>query len=186
MDQASSAFAGASFHCYEGTVDQQQDFINRYPNKEVYFTECSGIYNTDWWEDLKVRFFYPFLTLRSKPPSHSGTWTVCKPSLARPTVNGSVLTGRLFSLVSSAHHHAPHVRSCCGTSLWIPMAFRNSLEPRVVPIPTTPAEASLTSMAQTGSSTKNVSRCAFYPDQTFTRRIFPLEQTTLSLIRARR
>jgi len=24
-------------------------------SKEIYFTECSGTYGTDWWSDMKVR-----------------------------------------------------------------------------------------------------------------------------------
>ena len=53
MDQASSAFAGVSFHCYAGNVNQQDLFRNRYPNKEVYFTECAGTLGSDWWQDIK-------------------------------------------------------------------------------------------------------------------------------------
>ncbi|KDQ52426.1 glycoside hydrolase family 30 protein [Jaapia argillacea MUCL 33604] len=53
MQQASSAFAGVSFHCYAGTVDEQADFYAQYPQKEIYFTECSGTYGSDWWCDIK-------------------------------------------------------------------------------------------------------------------------------------
>ncbi|EEB89682.1 hypothetical protein MPER_12194 [Moniliophthora perniciosa FA553] len=55
MDAAPNAFAGVAFHCYAGSVSQQDQFRNRYPNKEVYFTECSGTLGSDWWTDLKVR-----------------------------------------------------------------------------------------------------------------------------------
>ncbi|KZO96858.1 glycoside hydrolase family 30 protein [Calocera viscosa TUFC12733] len=48
-----NAFAGASFHCYSGTVDQQMSFYNAFPNKEVHFTECIGTYGSDWWSDIK-------------------------------------------------------------------------------------------------------------------------------------
>ncbi|PSR70551.1 hypothetical protein PHLCEN_2v13590 [Hermanssonia centrifuga] len=53
MQQAQDAFAGVAFHCYSGTVDQQNTFHNAYPNKEIYFTECTGEYGSDWWSDIK-------------------------------------------------------------------------------------------------------------------------------------
>lgn len=43
-----------SFHCYAGTVDEQNDFHNQFPTKEIYFTECSGTLGSDWWSDIKV------------------------------------------------------------------------------------------------------------------------------------
>jgi O-glycosyl hydrolase len=46
-------YSGAAFHCYAGSVDAQQQFINAYPNKEVYFTECTGTTGTDWWGNIK-------------------------------------------------------------------------------------------------------------------------------------
>ncbi len=54
MNDASSAFAGVAFHCYLGTPFQQDSFHSTYPNKEIYFTECSGQYGSDWWGDIKV------------------------------------------------------------------------------------------------------------------------------------
>ncbi|KAI0789818.1 glycoside hydrolase [Abortiporus biennis] len=53
MQQASSAFAGASFHCYGGSVSDQDTFHNAFPTKEIYFTECSGTMGSDWWSDIK-------------------------------------------------------------------------------------------------------------------------------------
>ncbi|KAH7929968.1 glycoside hydrolase family 30 protein [Leucogyrophana mollusca] len=53
MQQAGSAFAGVAFHCYEGTVSEQAKFTSQYPDKEVYFTECSGENGSDWWSDIK-------------------------------------------------------------------------------------------------------------------------------------
>ncbi|KAG1839309.1 glycoside hydrolase family 30 protein [Suillus subalutaceus] len=54
MQQAGSAFDGVSFHCYQGSVSDQASFTSQYPNKEVYFTECSGTLGSDWWSDIKV------------------------------------------------------------------------------------------------------------------------------------
>ena len=55
MNQASGSFAGAAFHCYGGNVANQDSFHNAYPNKEIYFTECTGSFGSDWWSDIKVR-----------------------------------------------------------------------------------------------------------------------------------
>jgi len=53
MNDAASPFAGASFHCYEGSYPQMANFSNVYPNKEMYFTECTGTLGTDWWSNIK-------------------------------------------------------------------------------------------------------------------------------------
>ena len=72
MTNAGNAFSGVAFHCYAGDVSQQDTFHNAFPNKvqwyfdvfnsysqvtpqEIYFTECSGTYGSDWWSDMKVR-----------------------------------------------------------------------------------------------------------------------------------
>jgi len=53
MQQAGDAFDGVSFHCYEGDVSNQEQFTSQFPDKEVYFTECSGTLGSDWWTDIK-------------------------------------------------------------------------------------------------------------------------------------
>ena len=54
LQAATNAFTGAAFHCYGGNYEDQQSFVNAFPNKEVYFTECSGTMGSDWWSDIKV------------------------------------------------------------------------------------------------------------------------------------
>lgn len=54
MQQAPNAFAGVAFHCYAGNVAQQDSFHTAFPQKEIYFTECTGTYGSDWWSDIKV------------------------------------------------------------------------------------------------------------------------------------
>ena len=54
MEDAESAFSGVSFHCYSGNVSEQNDFHTAYPTKEIYLTECTGTYGSDWWSDIKV------------------------------------------------------------------------------------------------------------------------------------
>lgn len=55
MNNAANAFAGVAFHCYDGNVAQQDVFHSAYPGKEIYFTECTGQYGTDYWSNIKVR-----------------------------------------------------------------------------------------------------------------------------------
>ncbi|GLB39559.1 putative glycosyl hydrolase 30 family protein [Lyophyllum shimeji] len=53
MQDAPNAFAGVAFHCYAGSVSNQDAFHNAYPSKEIYFTECTGTIGSDWWGDIK-------------------------------------------------------------------------------------------------------------------------------------
>ncbi|KII83681.1 glycoside hydrolase family 30 protein [Plicaturopsis crispa FD-325 SS-3] len=53
MDSAASSFDGVAFHCYAGDVSEQSNFTSKYPNKEVFFTECAGTIGTDWWTNIK-------------------------------------------------------------------------------------------------------------------------------------
>jgi glucosylceramidase len=39
---ANQYIAGSAFHCYAGNVANQANVYNAYPNKEIWFTECSG------------------------------------------------------------------------------------------------------------------------------------------------
>ncbi|KAI0052463.1 glycoside hydrolase family 30 protein [Auriscalpium vulgare] len=54
MQQAGGAFDGVQFHCYSGSVGQQDTFHNQFPTKDIYFTECSGTFGSDWWSDIKA------------------------------------------------------------------------------------------------------------------------------------
>jgi O-glycosyl hydrolase len=42
-----------SFHCYAGNFQNQADFTQAYPDKEVYMTECTGTIGSDFWADIK-------------------------------------------------------------------------------------------------------------------------------------
>ena len=54
MKDAGDSFAGAAFHCYAGNVGDQDKFHSAYPDKDIYFTECTGTFHGNWWSDLKV------------------------------------------------------------------------------------------------------------------------------------
>ncbi|KAJ7500442.1 glycoside hydrolase family 30 protein [Mycena galericulata] len=53
MDSYGDAFDGVAFHCYGGTVDEQDQFYQAYPNKDIHFTECTGMDGSDWWGDIQ-------------------------------------------------------------------------------------------------------------------------------------
>ncbi|KAF7353903.1 Glycoside hydrolase [Mycena venus] len=52
MKSHSDVFDGVAFHCYGGKVAFQDDFFKTFPNKDLYFTECTGMDGTDWWDDV--------------------------------------------------------------------------------------------------------------------------------------
>jgi len=53
INDASNAFDGVAFHCYAGDVSDQNNFHTKFPQKEIYFTECTGTIGSDWWSDIK-------------------------------------------------------------------------------------------------------------------------------------
>ena len=51
--QAAQYAAGAAFHCYGGSVNQQSVTRNAYPAKDLWFTECSGTAGSGFAYDLR-------------------------------------------------------------------------------------------------------------------------------------
>lgn len=49
---ASSYVAGSAFHCYAGDVSAQSTVKTAYPNKDIWFTECSGTVGSNFASDL--------------------------------------------------------------------------------------------------------------------------------------
>ncbi|EIN08490.1 glycoside hydrolase [Punctularia strigosozonata HHB-11173 SS5] len=88
VDNSPNVFAGASFHCYAGTVDQQGSFISAHPNKEVYFTECAGTIGSDFWSDLKFNMDNIILGSQEHGSSSGLFW-----SLAGDASGGPILPG---------------------------------------------------------------------------------------------
>ena len=80
MEDAPNAFSGVAFHCYSGSVSEQDTFHTAYPQKEIYFTECSGVEGSDWWSDIKVRplFIGSMTKVDIDKQLHSGTWIICE------------------------------------------------------------------------------------------------------------
>ena len=61
-------------------MSNQDTFYNAYPNKEIYFTECSGTMGSDWWSDIKVRphIVFSFSEIANIRPLSSGTSITCR------------------------------------------------------------------------------------------------------------
>ncbi|KAJ6517693.1 glycoside hydrolase family 30 protein [Mycena vulgaris] len=53
MQDDGGSYDGVAFHCYSGTVANQDLFHNAFPTKNIYLTECSGTIGSDWWSDIK-------------------------------------------------------------------------------------------------------------------------------------
>ncbi|KAH9922871.1 glycoside hydrolase [Epithele typhae] len=89
MQDAPDAFSGVSFHCYSGSVSQQDTFHSAYPQKEIYFTECSGVQGSDWWSDIK--WYMDNLFIGSiEHSSHSGLmWNLALDGNGSPMLPGT-------------------------------------------------------------------------------------------------
>ncbi|KAG1821411.1 glycoside hydrolase family 30 protein [Suillus variegatus] len=88
MQQAGSAFDGVSFHCYRGSVSDQALFTSQYPNKEVYFTECSGTLGSDWWNDIKWYTDNIFIGSISYGSSSGLMWNLALDGSGQPSLPG--------------------------------------------------------------------------------------------------
>ncbi|KAF9221819.1 glycoside hydrolase family 30 protein [Gyrodon lividus] len=89
MQQAESAFDGVSFHCYEGSVSDQAEFTSQYPNKEVFFTECSGTLGSDWWSDIKWYMDNLFIGSLAYGSSTGLMWNLALDGNGNPILSGS-------------------------------------------------------------------------------------------------
>lgn len=58
--RANPFVAGVAWHCYAGDVEAQTPVRDAYPDKDVFFTECSG---GDWAPDWSDSFGWTFRTL---------------------------------------------------------------------------------------------------------------------------
>ncbi|KAL4065635.1 glycoside hydrolase family 30 protein [Scleroderma yunnanense] len=89
MQQAGSAFDGVSFHCYQGSVNQQAQFTSLYPNKEVYLTECSGTIGSDWWSDIKWYMDNLFIGSLTYGSSSGLMWNLALDGNGNPKLAGT-------------------------------------------------------------------------------------------------
>lgn len=61
--KASKWIAGTAFHCYYGDPSAQTELHNQFPNKDIWFTECSGSHGVD---DPPAKFFRDTLTWHAR------------------------------------------------------------------------------------------------------------------------
>ncbi|KII83682.1 glycoside hydrolase family 30 protein [Plicaturopsis crispa FD-325 SS-3] len=93
MNTAASAFAGVAFHCYSGSVSEQASFTSKYPNKEVYFTECAGTIGTDWWSDIKWYMDNLFIGSLNYGSSTGLMWSLAADGNGNPKLPGTTSCG---------------------------------------------------------------------------------------------
>ncbi|KAI0270572.1 glycoside hydrolase [Gloeopeniophorella convolvens] len=93
MQQAEDAFAGVQFHCYSGSVSDQDTFHVQYPTKEIYLTECTGTFGSDWWSDIKWYMDNLFIGA-FEHNSHSGLmWNIALDGNGNPKLPGTTSCG---------------------------------------------------------------------------------------------
>ncbi|KAF5362729.1 hypothetical protein D9758_011677 [Tetrapyrgos nigripes] len=89
LQAAPNSFAGAAFHCYGGSVSQQDTFVNAFPNKEVYFTECAGTIGSDWWSDIKWYMDNIFIGALEHGSSTGLMWNIALDGNGNPRLPGA-------------------------------------------------------------------------------------------------
>lgn len=89
MASYGSAFAGVAFHCYEGTVNQQDSFHNAYPNKEIYQTECTGTIGSDYWQDIKWYMDNLFIGALEHNARTAAMWILAADGNGNPKLPGT-------------------------------------------------------------------------------------------------
>ncbi|KAI0734077.1 glycoside hydrolase superfamily [Fomitopsis betulina] len=89
MEDYASPFDGVSFHCYAGAVGDQVTFHNAYPDKNVYFTECSGAIGSDWWTDIKWYLNNIFIGAVNNWSRNGAMWNLALDGSGQPELPGS-------------------------------------------------------------------------------------------------
>ncbi|KAF8174701.1 glucan endo-1,6-beta-glucosidase [Mycena galopus ATCC 62051] len=89
MEAAPNAFDGVAFHCYAGDVSAQLTFQAAYPDKEIFFTECSGTLGSDWWSDIKWYMDNIFITGLTDGASTGLMWNIALDGNGDPGLPGS-------------------------------------------------------------------------------------------------
>ncbi|KAJ7709550.1 glycoside hydrolase superfamily [Mycena rosella] len=87
------SFAGASFHCYGGIVGQIDSFRSAFPAKEIHMTECSGVYGTDWWNDIKWYSDNLFIGGPEHYAKSSMMWNIALDGNGKPMLPGATSCG---------------------------------------------------------------------------------------------
>lgn len=89
MQAAGAAFDGVAFHCYGGSVDQQDTFNKLFPNKEIYMTQCTGTIGTNWWGDLKWYMNNIFIGSVTRNAQAALMWNLALDGTGSPKLPGT-------------------------------------------------------------------------------------------------
>ncbi|KAL0952777.1 hypothetical protein HGRIS_007001 [Hohenbuehelia grisea] len=93
LQAGGNAFDGVAFHCYAGTVDQQDAFHSKFPDKEIYFTECSGTFGSDWWSDIKWYMDNLFIGSITHNAHSALMWNIALDGKGNPKLPGTSSCG---------------------------------------------------------------------------------------------
>ncbi|TFY64333.1 hypothetical protein EVJ58_g2700 [Rhodofomes roseus] len=89
MKDAGDSFAGAAFHCYAGSVSDQDKFHDAYPDKDIYFTECTGSFNGDFWSDLQWYLNNIFIGAVNHNSKNGAMWNLVLDGSGQPLLPGT-------------------------------------------------------------------------------------------------
>ncbi|EPT00467.1 hypothetical protein FOMPIDRAFT_88424 [Fomitopsis schrenkii] len=89
MQDNEGAFDGVSFHCYAGSVGDQETFRKAYPDKNIYFTECSGTIGSDWWTDIKWYLSNIFIGAVNNWSRNGAMWNLALDGSGQPELPSS-------------------------------------------------------------------------------------------------
>lgn len=89
MKSYGNAFTGAAFHCYEGSVRQQDDFADAFLDKEIYVTECTGTVGSDYWQDIKWYMDNLFIGAVEHGARTAMMWNLVADSAGNPKLPGT-------------------------------------------------------------------------------------------------
>ncbi|RDB15100.1 Endo-1,6-beta-D-glucanase [Hypsizygus marmoreus] len=93
IQDGGDAFDGIAFHCYGGTVKQQDDFHKKYPTKEIYMTECTGTFGSDWWQDIKWYMDNLFIGSVTHNSHSVLMWNIALDGAGKPKLPGTSSCG---------------------------------------------------------------------------------------------
>ncbi|UPK44845.1 glycoside hydrolase family 30 protein [Paenibacillus pabuli] len=88
-EQAAAYIDGSAFHCYAGDPSAMSEVHDRFPDKDIYFTECSG---GEWSPDFGENLSWQMSTLMIGAPRNWAKnmllWNIALDPQGRPTNGG--------------------------------------------------------------------------------------------------
>ncbi|KAF9502119.1 glucan endo-1,6-beta-glucosidase [Pleurotus eryngii] len=93
MQAGGDVFNGVAFHCYAGNVAQQETFHEAFPTKEIYFSECTGTFGSDWWSDIKWYLDNIFIGSVERSAHAALMWNIALDGKGNPKLPGTSSCG---------------------------------------------------------------------------------------------